>query len=149
MMAIVHTIFDGMQLELGRILVDIGSHMLPLVRFFGLVPCSFQSLQGHYFRIQTPGVGAYTDVVAVIGLLIQECLDGCIGHVRIDEWAVRCNPDHHLCMRFLRSSIVAIEHIFLRTSKSSDPASLAVVDDCVVPGLDGRGYYDVRDQPRT
>src|SRR5712692_10323111 len=78
--AVISISFDGKNVELVRVLVEVRRHMSALVGLPRFPPGTRQSLPCHDFRIQTSRICPLERVAGVVGMPLKESTDGVVGN---------------------------------------------------------------------
>src|SRR5262249_50940978 len=119
-------------LENFRMLVQIGSDVLALMRVAGLQPCPGQSFGGKDFRVQPTRISAWDHVAGIVCLVRLENSHSLIYKLWIDQRAVGGNSHNGFSLKLLCRSIITIENIAFRTSKAGRRERFTFVNDCIV-----------------
>src|SRR5215472_61872 len=112
--------------------VEIGSHMLALVRFASIAPCPFQGSHGEDFCVETARKAPRPDVAPIVGTLLLERADSFIDHVGIDQGTIGGDTDDGPGLFVPSAAVIAIEDIHFTSAVKDNSQTLAFGDDGIV-----------------
>ena len=139
--------------ESPRRVVEVGQHVLALMRFDGLAPRSIEGGEGNHLDIQADGIRArprqpVDDQVGRRGR-IQKGSHGEINQCWIDQRTVRGQADDDVGPGFDRCSVKAIQYVLYASTEKAVAAFDAQRFQRVVRRVTGRGDDPIVDRSRT
>ena len=124
-------------------LVNIRSHVTSLIKQLRGSPGTRQCLPGHDFGVETPRIGPLKSVAGVIRLLLQKSADNFVDDFRLNERAIRRDPNDGIRFESPSRAIVAIEDIIFVPAKDVHSQPIAFIDNYIIGGIARCGNDDL------